>query len=172
MAENRHRHGILDVSTVPARISSALADEARTFAARLASGLSYEGVLGVEFFVVGGRLLVNEMAPRPHNSGHYTMDACAASQYAQQVRALCGLPLGDERLLSPATMVNLLGDLWGSTEPAWRDVLAEARAHLYLYGKSSARPGRKMGHFTVLDADPARALETALALRAKLGIRD
>jgi 5-(carboxyamino)imidazole ribonucleotide synthase len=172
IAENRHRHGILDVSTVPARISSSLADEARTFAARLASGLSYEGVLGVEFFVVGGRLLVNEMAPRPHNSGHYTMDACAASQYAQQVRALCGLPLGDERLLSPATMVNLLGDLWVSTEPAWRDVLAEARAHLYLYGKSSARPGRKMGHFTVLDADPARALETALALRAKLGIRD
>jgi 5-(carboxyamino)imidazole ribonucleotide synthase len=172
IAENRHRHGILDVSTIPARIASSLADDARTFAARLASGLSYEGVLGVEFFVVGGKLLVNEMAPRPHNSGHYTMDACAASQYAQQVRALCGLPLGDERLLSPATMVNLLGDLWASREPAWRDVLAEARAHLYLYGKSSARPGRKMGHYTVLDADPARALETALALRAKLGIGD
>jgi 5-(carboxyamino)imidazole ribonucleotide synthase len=112
------------------------------------------------------------MAPRPHNSGHYTMDACAASQYAQQVRTLCGLPLGDERLLSPATMVNLLGDLWASREPAWRDVLAEPRAHLYLYGKSSARPGRKMGHYTVLDADPARALDTALALRAKLGIGD
>ena len=172
IAENRHRHGILDVSTVPARISSSLADDARSFAARLANGLSYEGVLGVEFFVVEGRLLVNEMAPRPHNSGHYTMDACAASQYAQQVRTLCGLPLGDERLLSPATMVNLLGDLWASREPAWRDVLAEPRAHLYLYGKSSARPGRKMGHYTVLDADPARALDTALALRAKLGIGD
>ena len=172
IAENRHRHGILDVSTVPARITPALADEARSFAARLATGLSYEGVLGVEFFVVGGKLLVNEIAPRPHNSGHYTMDACAASQYAQQVRALCGLPLGDERLLSAATMVNLLGDLWASGEPAWRDVLAEPRAHLYLYGKRSARPGRKMGHYTVLDADAARALYAALALRAKLGIAD
>jgi 5-(carboxyamino)imidazole ribonucleotide synthase len=170
IAENRHRHGILDVSIVPARIAPALADEARAFAARLATGLSYEGVLGVEFFVVDGKLLVNEMAPRPHNSGHYTMDACAASQYAQQVRALCGLPLGDERLLSPATMVNLLGDLWARGEPAWRDVLGEPRAHLYLYGKRSPRSGRKMGHYTVLDADAARALDTALALRAKLGI--
>jgi len=170
IAENRHRHGILDVSAVPARITAELAENARAFAARLANGLSYQGVLGVEFFVVGGKLLVNEMAPRPHNSGHYTMDACATSQYVQQVRALCGLPLGDERLLSPATMVNLLGDLWGAGEPAWRDVLREPRAQLYLYGKKTARPGRKMGHYTVLDADPARALDAALALRAKLGI--
>ncbi len=170
VAENRHRHGILDISIVPARVAPALADEARSLAARLAAGLSYEGVLGVEFFVVDGRLLVNEMAPRPHNSGHYTLDACAASQYVQQVRALCGLPLGDERLLSPATMVNLLGDLWNAGEPDWRQVLDEPRAKLYLYGKSSARPGRKMGHYTVLDADPARALEIALALRGKLGI--
>jgi 5-(carboxyamino)imidazole ribonucleotide synthase len=172
VAENRHRHGILDVSSVPARVASPLADEARSLAARLASGLSYEGVLGVEFFVVGGRLVVNEMAPRPHNSGHYTLDACASSQYEQQVRALCGLPLGDERLLSPATMVNLLGDIWTRGEPDWRHVLHEPRAKLYLYGKPSARPGRKMGHYTVLDADPAKALETALAIRAKLGIGD
>ena len=170
IAENRHRHGILDVSIVPARISPSLAEDARSYAERLAAGLSYEGVLGVEFFVVGGKLLVNEMAPRPHNSGHYTLDACAASQYVQQVRALCGLPLGEERLLSPATMVNLLGDLWSAGEPAWRDVLAEPRAKLYLYGKGAARPGRKMGHYTVLDADPSRALDAALALRAKLGI--
>ena len=170
LAENRHRNGILDVSIVPARVAPALADEARTLAARLAAGLSYEGVLGVELFVVNGRLLFNEMAPRPHNSGHYTLDACAASQYVQQVRALCGLPLGDERLLSPAAMVNILGDLWSAGEPDWRPLLAEPRAKLYLYGKSAARPGRKMGHYTVLDADPAKAVETALALRAKLGI--
>ena len=170
VAENRHRRGILDISIVPARVAPALADEARSLAARLAAGLSYEGVLGVEFFVVDGRLLVNEMAPRPHNSGHYTLDACAASQYVQQVRALCGLPLGDERLLSPATMVNILGDLWNAGEPDWRQVLDEPRAKLYLYGKSSARPGRKMGHYTVLDADAAKALEIALALRGKLGI--
>jgi 5-(carboxyamino)imidazole ribonucleotide synthase len=170
IAENRHRHGILDVSTVPARIAPALAEEARSFAARLATGLSYEGVLGVEFFVVGGKLLINEMAPRPHNSGHYTLDACAASQYVQQVRALCGLPLGDERLISAATMVNILGDLWTRGTPDWRCVLDEPGAKLYLYGKKTARPGRKMGHFTVLDADPAKALETALGIRAKLGI--
>ena len=170
VAENRHRHGILDVSIVPARVTPALADEARSLAARLAAGLSYEGVLGVELFVVNAGLLFNEMAPRPHNSGHYTLDACAASQYAQQVRALCGLPLGDERLLSPATMVNILGDVWNGGEPDWRKVLDEPRAKLYLYGKSSARPGRKMGHYTVLDADPAKALESALALRTSLGI--
>lgn len=170
VAENRHRNGILDVSIVPARVPAPLADEARTLAARLAAGLSYEGVLGVEFFVANGRLLINEIAPRPHNSGHYTLDACAASQYEQQVRALCGLPLGDERLLSAATMVNLLGDLWDSGEPDWRQVLDEPRAKLYLYGKASARPGRKMGHYTLLDADPGKALEAALALRARLGI--
>ena len=170
LAENRHRHGILDVSFVPARVSATLADEARTLAARLAAGLSYEGVLGIEFFVVGGRLLANEMAPRPHNSGHYTLDACAASQYVQQVRALCALPLGDERLLNPAAMVNLLGDLWANGEPDWQAVLDDPRAKLYLYGKPAARPGRKMGHYTVLDADQDRALEAALAIRRKLGI--
>ena len=171
LAENRHRNGILDVSSVPARVGARLAAEAEQTAARLATGLGYEGVLGVEFFVVEGRLLVNEIAPRPHNSGHYTMDACASSQYAQQVRALCGLPLGDERLLSPAAMVNVLGEAWPQDgEPGWAELLAEPRLHLYLYGKSSAQPGRKMAHFTVLDADAAKALERALELRAKLGI--
>ncbi len=172
VAENRHRHGILDVSIAPARVAPALAAEAQAMAARLAAALGYVGVLGVEFFVSGGRLLVNEIAPRPHNSGHYTLDACATSQYQQQVRALCGLPLGDARLLTPAVMVNVLGEAWGAGEPDWSAVLAEPGAKLHLYGKAEPRPGRKMGHFTVLDADPARALEAALALRARLGIGD
>jgi 5-(carboxyamino)imidazole ribonucleotide synthase len=173
LAENRHRNGILDISSVPAGVDAGLAAQARQMAARLATGLAYEGVLGVELFVVDGQLLINEIAPRPHNSGHYTMDACASSQFTQQVRALCGLPLGDERLLSPATMVNVLGDAWPEGgQPRWDELLAEPRLHLYLYGKSSARPGRKMAHFTVLDADGPKALERALALRAKLGIGD
>lgn len=171
-AENRHRHGILDVSIVPARVDAALAREAQAIATTLVAGLGYVGVLGVEFFVSGGRLLLNEMAPRPHNSGHHTMDACATSQYQQQVRALCGLPLGDARLLTPAVMVNVLGEAWGAGEPDWAGVLADPRAKLHLYGKAEARPGRKMAHVTLLDADLARALEGAMALRARLGIRD
>ena len=171
-AENRHRHGILDVSIAPARVSDALAREAQGIAARLADELGYVGVLGVEFFVSDGRLMVNEIAPRPHNSGHYTIEACATSQYAQQVRALCGLPLGDARLLTPAVMVNVLGDAWRGGEPDWRAVFAEPRAKLHLYGKASARPGRKMAHVTVLDAELGRALEAALLLRARLGIGD
>ena len=173
VAENRHRHGILDVSLAPARIDPALAAEAQASAQRLAAALGYVGVLAVEFFVSEGRLLLNEMAPRPHNSGHHTIDACATSQYVQQLRALCGLPLGDPRLLTPAAMVNVLGDAWpASGEPRWDAVLADPRAKLHLYGKREARPGRKMAHFTVLDADRAKALEGALALRARLGIRD
>ena len=173
VVENRHRHGILDVSLAPARIDPALAAEAQASAQRLAAALGYVGVLAVEFFVSEGRLLLNEMAPRPHNSGHHTIDACATSQYVQQLRALCGLPLGDPRLLTPAAMVNVLGDAWpASGEPRWDAVLADPRAKLHLYGKREARPGRKMAHFTVLDADRAKALEGALALRARLGIRD
>jgi 5-(carboxyamino)imidazole ribonucleotide synthase len=172
VAENRHRQGILDVSIAPARIDPALAREAQATAARLATRLGYVGVLGVEYFIAEGRLLVNEIAPRPHNSGHYPIEACVTSQYAQQVRALCGLPLGDVRLLSPAVMVNVLGDAWRTGEPPWAEVLAEPRAKLHLYGKSAARPGRKMAHITVLDAQVDRALEAALALRARLGIGD
>lgn len=172
VAENRHRGGILDVSIVPARVSAALAAEAQAAASGLAGTLGYVGVLGVEFFVSAGRLLVNEIAPRPHNSGHYTLDACASSQFAQQVRALCGLALGDERLLSPAVMVNVLGDAWREGEPRWDLVLGEPHARLHLYGKRMPRPGRKMGHFTVVHEDAGRALEIALRLRARLGIAD
>ena len=172
VAENRHRAGILDVSIVPCGLPTALAEEARDMAVRLARALDYVGVLGVEYFVSEGRLLVNEIAPRPHNSGHFTIEACATSQYVQQLRALCGLPLGDARLLTPAVMVNVLGDAWRGAEPDWSVVLGEPRAHLHLYGKAEARPGRKMGHFTVLDAERERALAAALALRTRLGIGD
>ncbi len=169
-AENRHARGILDLSIAPARIPAELAGEAGGLATRLAGELGYVGVLAVEMFVVEGRLLVNELAPRPHNSGHYTMDACRTSQFEQQVRALCGLPLGDPSQHTPAVMVNLLGDIWGAGEPAWESVLRHAGAHLHLYGKRAARPGRKMGHVTVCEATAERALEVALAIRRDLGI--
>jgi len=172
VAENRHARGILDVSIAPARIPDALAAEATALATRLAQALDYVGVLAVEMFVVDGRLLVNEIAPRPHNSGHYTIDACRTSQFEQQVRVLCGLPLGDPTLHTPAVMVNLLGDIWGAGEPRWDAVLRHAGAHLHLYGKREARPGRKMGHVTVCEPDPARALDVALAIRRDLGIAE
>jgi 5-(carboxyamino)imidazole ribonucleotide synthase len=172
VAENRHRHGILDVSIAPARVSDALAGQARDCALRIAAALEYVGTLGVEFFVSGGTLYVNEMAPRPHNSGHYTLDACVTSQYEQQVRALCGLPLGNPAATSPAVMVNLLGDLWSAGEPDWPGLLARPGLRLHLYGKHAARPGRKMGHFTVLAPAVDEALEAALAARAAIGIRD
>jgi 5-(carboxyamino)imidazole ribonucleotide synthase len=121
-------------------------------------------------FVVGGRLLLNEIAPRPHNSGHYTIDACRSSQFEQQVRVLCGLPLGDPSQHTPAVMVNLLGDIWRDGLPRWEAVLRHAGAHLHLYGKREARPGRKMGHVTVCESKPERALEVALEIRHDLGI--
>ena len=170
VAENRHASGILDVTIAPARIDAALASEATRLATRLAEELGYVGVLAVEMFVVGGRLLLNEIAPRPHNSGHYTIDACRTSQFEQQVRVLCGLPLGDPSQHTPAVMVNLLGDAWGAGEPGWEAVLRHPGAHLHLYGKREARPGRKMGHVTVCEATPERSLEGALAIRAALGI--
>ena len=171
LAENRHAHGILDVTIAPARVPQALAAEAFELAARLATALDYVGVLAVEMFVVDGRLLLNEIAPRPHNSGHYTLDACRTSQFEQQVRVLCGLPLGDATLHTPAVMVNLLGDAWrGGGEPDWAAVLRHPGAHLHLYGKREARPGRKMGHVTVCDERPERALEVAMAIRRDLGI--
>ena len=170
VAENRHANGILDVTIAPARIPAALANEAAELAARLARELDYVGVLAVEMFVVGGKLLLNEIAPRPHNSGHYTIDACRTSQFEQQVRVLCGMPLGDPSQHTPAVMVNLLGDLWAAGEPRWDAVLHHPGAHLHLYGKREARPGRKMGHVTVCDERPERALEVALAIRSSLGI--
>ena len=169
MAENQHRHGILDVSVVPARVSPALARQALDVAVGVAEALDYRGVLCVEFFVLeDGQLLVNEIAPRPHNSGHYTIDACVTSQFEQQVRVLCGLPLGDPALHGPAVMVNLLGDLWRRGEPDWRIVFSRPRAKLHLYGKHEARPGRKMGHFTVLADTADRALAEAMAIRGAL----
>ncbi|MBM3343004.1 MAG: 5-(carboxyamino)imidazole ribonucleotide synthase [Betaproteobacteria bacterium] len=169
LAENRHRKGILDVSIVPARVTHELAARAEAGALRIAEQLNYVGVLAVEFFVTtAGELLVNEMAPRPHNSGHYTIDACATSQFEQQVRTLCGLPLSDTRLLSPVVMVNLLGEAWAHGEPAWQQVFNLPEAKLHLYGKHEARFGRKMGHYTVLGASAEAALAEALKVRAAL----
>ncbi len=169
VAENRHRNGILDVSIVPARVSPELAQRAAEWALKIATKLEYCGVLAVEFFVTkNGELLVNEMAPRPHNSGHYTIDACMTSQFEQQVRTLCGLPLGNTQLLSPVVMVNLLGEAWRRGAPAWDWVLAMPEAKLHLYGKHEARPGRKMGHYCVLGDNADTALKSALAARAAL----
>ena len=172
VVENSHRHGILDVSIAPARITSGLRTEAEEMAIGLAAEMNYVGVMGVEFFVTDGRLLINEIAPRPHNSGHYTLDACVVSQFEQQVRVLTGLPLGDAWQPSAAAMVNLLGELWDGGEPDWNMLLREPRLKLHLYGKHHARPGRKMGHFTVIDHDAASAVDTALAARRRIGISD
>ncbi|HRL78185.1 MAG TPA: 5-(carboxyamino)imidazole ribonucleotide synthase [Candidatus Accumulibacter phosphatis] len=179
-AENSHRRGILDVSLVPARAGSALHARAAELAEAIADRLGYIGTLAVEFFIVGGELLINEMAPRPHNSGHYTLDACITNQFEQQVRALCGLPLGDARAHSAAAMVNLLGDLWYENgvagqhyrEPDWSLLYACPSLKLHLYGKHHARPGRKMGHFTVLADDAETARDIAMAARAAIGISD
>ena len=173
---NRHRNGILDVTIAPARVDAALAGEAQQAAATIAEKLGYIGTLGVEFFVTGGKLVVNEMAPRPHNSGHHTIDACVTSQYEQQVRALAGLPLGEPRQHYCAVMVNLLGDLWYDgdryREPDWAVLHREQGLRLHLYGKHHARPGRKMGHFTVIGTDAADVFERAMRARAAIGIRD
>lgn len=169
VAENRHEGGILDVSIVPARIPQELASKARAMALQLAESMDYIGVLAVEFFVVDNNaLVINEMAPRPHNSGHYTLDATVTSQFEQQVRTLCGLPPGDTRLLSPVVMINLLGDIWRNDEPAWETLLSQSNVMLHLYGKKSARAGRKMGHFNVLDTDVDTALQQASHLKSKL----
>jgi 5-(carboxyamino)imidazole ribonucleotide synthase len=182
VAENEHAHGILDTTIVPARVSPALAKRATEAAHAIAEGLRYVGVLCVEFFVLAGDdLRVNEIAPRPHNSGHYTIDACVTSQFEQQARVLAGLPLGSTKQHVPAVMLNLLGDLWfrrgpapdsaGATaEPDWGRVLAYPSAKLHLYGKHDARPGRKMGHVTCLGATVEEALATARAVREALRI--
>lgn len=165
VTENVHVGGILDISTAPA--GGDLADAATRLAVAVADALDYVGVLGVELFVVDGRLLVNELAPRPHNSGHWTLDAARTSQFEQQVRAVCGLPLGDPTMTVPAVaMVNLLGDLWGTGTPDWSAMLADPQAHLHLYGKREARPGRKMGHLTVTAATTGAAAAAAVASRA------
>jgi len=170
LAENQHRHGILDISMVPARVSDEITQAAQRMAAGLAHGLDYVGVMAVEFFILAnGRIVFNEMAPRPHNSGHYTLDACATDQFQQQVRALCDLPLGDPRLLTPVVMVNLLGDAW-NPEPRWDVLLNNPGVQLHLYGKAEARPGRKMGHYNCLAMSLDEALAIALKTRSELGI--
>ena len=167
VSENHHANGILDVSIVPARVAAETAEKARQLAIELARKLDYRGVLCVEFFVLeDGRLLVNEIAPRPHNSGHYTIDACVSSQFEQQARIMCSLPLGDTSLLCPAVMLNLLGDLWAKSTPPWEKVLRHESAKLHLYGKSTPRPGRKMGHVTVLAQQAGQALAVALDIKS------
>jgi 5-(carboxyamino)imidazole ribonucleotide synthase len=176
VAENRHRDGILDVTIAPARIDPALATRARAIATGVADALDYDGVLCVELFVTrAGELLVNEIAPRPHNSGHYTIDACVTSQFEQQARILAGVPPGATLQHTPAVMVNLLGDIWYDTqgalrEPPWPDVLAHGLAKLHLYGKKEPRRGRKMGHVTCLGETLEAALKTARAVKAALRI--
>jgi 5-(carboxyamino)imidazole ribonucleotide synthase len=152
IAENSHANGILDVTQVPASISAEIADAVIDAATRIAHGLEYIGVLAVEFFIsTDNQVLVNEMAPRPHNSGHYTLDACDTSQFEQQVRMVCGLPAGSTRLHTPVAMWNVLGDIWPEDGiPQWDAVLKAGQAKLHLYGKKEARPGRKMGHINCL----------------------
>jgi 5-(carboxyamino)imidazole ribonucleotide synthase len=168
-AENRHRHHVLDVSIVPARVPREVGDEARALACKIAEALDYRGILGVEFFALaGGRLLVNEMAPRPHNSGHHTLDACATSQFEQQLRAVCGLPLGSTRLLSPVVMLNLLGDMWReqTVSPDWAGLFADPEGALHLYGKRRAIGRRKMGHVNLTGVDVEDCLARAERLKA------
>jgi 5-(carboxyamino)imidazole ribonucleotide synthase len=169
VAENRHSNGILDLSIVPARISADLAGRAQEIAIGIGAALGYCGVLAVEFFVLDDdTLVVNEIAPRPHNSGHFTLDACITSQFEQQVRTLCGLPLGNPKQHTAAVMVNLLGDVWNESSPHWEAILGQPDVKLHLYGKREPRPGRKMGHFTVYADALQDALDSALAIRAAL----
>ena len=172
--ENQHMNGILDVTIVPARIDAALLAKAQSLAGQLVNALGYVGVLCVEMFVTKHGLLLNEIAPRPHNSGHYTIEACVTSQFEQQVRVLAGAPLGDASLVRPAVMVNVLGDVWFDAlmpmEPAWSELLALAGTHLHLYGKGEPRRARKMGHVTCTAATLDGALATAMAVKRILRI--
>jgi len=171
VGENRHVNGILDTTIVPATIDATLGEQAIDMATRLADSMDYCGILAVEFFCTRqGDLLINELATRPHNSGHYTVDACTTSQFEQQVRMMCGLPPADTQMLSPVVMTNLLGDIWKDGEPDWQQVLNEPQAHLHLYGKKEARPGRKMGHINCLAADVDQALATTARIRSALSV--
>lgn len=168
-AENIHRNHILHLSISPARISEATATEARALALSIAEKISLVGLLAVEMFVKDGRIVVNELAPRPHNSGHQTFDANETSQFEQHIRAVCGLPLGGTKPLAPSAMVNLLGDLWrNGQEPDWTKVLADPSAKIHLYDKGKAAPGRKMGHITVTAPTLEEAIRRAEALHAAL----
>ncbi len=166
VAENQHVNGVLHMSIVPARVPDALTRLAIENASILADAMSYVGILAVEFFISDDNILYfNEMAPRPHNSGHYTKDACVTSQFEQQVRMMCGLIPGDTRLITPVVMVNMLGDLW---PPDWSVILDQDNIKLHLYGKAEARSGRKMGHFNVLAEDVEAALAVAEGVFSRL----
>ena len=175
VSENIHTHHILDFSIVPARVPTAVAEATEALAARIAEKIGVVGLLAVELFLTtAGELVVNELAPRPHNSGHWSLDGGETSQFEQHVRAVCGLPLGAVAVREPTVMVNILGDAWKWADgkvvgaPRWAAILAAPRAKLHLYGKAEPRPGRKMGHFTVRAADVATALAQAQALKAQL----
>jgi len=175
VAENIHTRHILDFSIVPARVPEETVGAAEKLALAIVEKLNVVGLLAIELFLTDrGEILVNELAPRPHNSGHWTLDACATSQFEQHVRAVCGLPLGDVSVVAPVAMVNILGDAWKwrgdaiTGEPHWAAVLAHPRAKLHLYGKKEPRIGRKMGHFTVTAATAGAALEAARELKGRL----
>lgn len=169
VSENRHEKHVLDVSLVPARVSAETRTRARELACAVARALDVVGTLGVELFhLPNGDLVVNELAPRPHNSGHFSFDACVTSQFEQQLRAVCGLPLGDPTLLRPVAMANLMGELWSQGEPNWAGAAAFPDVKIHLYGKTEARVGRKMGHLVAM-ADTAELAEArVLAARAAL----
>ena len=173
--ENAHRGGILDVSMAPADVGPEVARRAVEIARGILDALSVVGVMCVELFVTrAGELLVNELAPRPHNSGHFTVDACETSQFEQQLRAVCGLPLGSPALLRPAAMANLLGELWAPGEPDWLAACGRPGIQLHLYGKTEARPGRKMGHLTALAetaGEARRAVQDARAALSPVAVR-
>jgi 5-(carboxyamino)imidazole ribonucleotide synthase len=169
VAENKHKEGILDMSIIPARVKPEIADGAEKNARLLAEKLDYCGVLAVEFFVdKNDRVLINEIAPRPHNSGHYTIDACLTDQFQQQVRTLCGFQPGKPDLTTSAVMVNILGDAWQHGSPAWDVLLKDSSVFLHLYGKKAPRVGRKMGHFTLVGDVSEVLVESAALVKKEL----
>jgi 5-(carboxyamino)imidazole ribonucleotide synthase len=169
VCENEHANHILDITYCPARIPGKVAERARALAEKVAAALNLTGVLAVEMFLLAnGEIVINELAPRPHNSGHFTFDASLTSQFEQQVRAVCGLPLGSTTSLRPAAMANLLGDLWSNGEPDWAAALADPDVKLHLYGKATPKPGRKMGHLVAFGANVNEAAAKVRAARAAL----
>ena len=165
LAENAHRQNILHTTRVPARVADTIRLRAEELALSLSEALDYCGVMAVELFLLeDDTLLINEIAPRPHNSGHFTFGACVTSQFEQHLRAICGLPLGDTSLMHPVVMVNLLGDLWRNGPPRWDRLLAHPQVRLHLYGKTHAAPGRKMGHFLLIGDNPDQSYQQAEGL--------
>jgi 5-(carboxyamino)imidazole ribonucleotide synthase len=169
VCENLHRNHILDITVVPARVSPAVEKSAAELARTIADKMKLVGLLAVEMFLQrDGNLVVNELAPRPHNSGHWTIEGCETSQFEQHVRAVCGLPLGSAEILRPAAMANLLGDIWGDGEPNWAAALEVSGVHLHLYGKQQPRPRRKMGHLTAVAENAEAAIAAVSTAREAL----